>query len=229
MNYYELTCTVYLLNNIYFDKVNEEIGNHINRSMLLDNDLSNVHKRKGYKYYVFDTLYPRESDKTYKGGRVYIFRIRSIDKELISKIKNVITKDISGNLKILSTELKTHKNIFVTELYNVTPAVLTIDNRFWVKGDSLELLERRIQENLIKKYQDYYGENIETKESFIQGIELRNNKAIGLRYKSIRLMGNKFRILVKEDDISQKLAFMTLGTGLLEKNSSNGMGFCIGK
>ena len=42
-------------------------------------------------------------------------------------------------------------------------------------------------------------------------------------------MGNKLTVLVNGDEASQKLAFMALGTGLLEKNSSNGMGFCIAK
>lgn len=229
MEYYELINTAYLLNDIYFDEVNEKEGKFINSSMLLDKELANIHKSEGYKYYVYDSLYPRESDKIYKKGRVYVFKIRSIDKDLITKIRKMITKTKSEDFKIVSTELKTYNQFFINELYTVTPAVLTVDNRFWVKGDSIELLQRRIVENLIKKYKDYYEKEIEVKESFIQGIELKNRKPIGLRYKNIRLMGNKLTVLVNDDEASQKLAFMALGTGLLEKNSSNGMGFCIAK
>ena len=229
MKYYELINTVYLLNNIYFDEANERTGKFINSSMLLDNELANIHESRGYKYYVYDSLYPRESDKTYKKGRVYVFKIRSIDKDLITKIRTMITKAKSEDFKIVSTELKTYNQFFINELYTVTPAVLTVDNRFWVKGDSIELLQRRIVENLIKKYKDYYEKEIEVEESFIQGIELKNRKPIGLKYKNIRLMGNKLTVLVNGDEASQKLAFMALGTGLLEKNSSNGMGFCIAK
>ena len=90
-------------------------------------------------------------------------------------------------------------------------------------------MTRRIEDNLIKKYQDYYEETLELSENFIQGIEFKNYKPIGLKYKNIRLIGNKFSILVSEDEISQKLAFTALGTGSLEKNSSNGMGFCIAR
>ncbi|WP_132995963.1 CRISPR-associated endoribonuclease Cas6 [Sporanaerobacter acetigenes] len=227
--YYELINTAYLLNDIYFDEVNEKTGKFINSSMLLDDELANIHESRGYKYYVYDSLYPRESDKIYKKGRVYVFKIRSIDKDLITKIRKTITKTKSEYFQVVSTELKAYDQFFINELYTVTPVVLTVDNRFWVKRDSMELLERRIVENLIKKYKDYYEEEIEVEESFIQGIEIKNYKTIGTKYKDIRLMGNKLTILVKEDEISQKLAFMALGTGLLEKNSSNGMGFCIAK
>lgn len=230
MNYYELTCTTLLLKDIYFDSVGEELGKNISNSMLLDSELANIHESKGYKYYVYDSLYPRERDKTYKKGNVYIFRIRSIDKELILKFRKTLSNYSSKDgIQILSTEIKTYRQFYITELYTVTPAVATVDDRFWVRGDSIELLDRRINENLIKKYQDYYGEDINTKESFIQAIELKNYKPIGFVYKDIRLIGNKFNILVKSDEVSQKLAFLALGTGLLEKNSSNGMGFCIAR
>lgn len=197
--------------------------------MSLDSELLKLHQDIGYKFYVYDSFYPREQDKIYKKGRVYVFKIRSIDKNLLSKIRKVITKVAPVYFQIISTELKTYSQTFINELYTVTPAVLTVDSKFWVKGNSIELLDRRINDNLIKKYQDYYGEVIKIEESFIQAINFKNWKPIGLRYKNIRLIGNKFSVLVKEDELSQKLAFMALGVGLLEKNSSNGMGFCIAR
>jgi CRISPR-associated endoribonuclease Cas6 len=229
MQYFELNCTAYLIKDMYFDEANEIIGKHIANGMSLDKDLLDIHQGKGYKFYVYDSLFPREEDKVYKKGRIYVFKIRSIDKTLISKIAKVITKVTPIYFQIISTELKTYNQFFINELYTVTPAVLTVDNRFWTRGDSIELLTRRIEDNLIKKYQDYYEETLELSENFIQGIEFKNYKPIGLKYKNIRLIGNKFSILVSEDEISQKLAFTALGTGLLEKNSSNGMGFCIAR
>lgn len=229
MQYFELNCTAYLIKDIYFDETNEIIGKHITNGMSLDKDLLNLHQDRGYKFYVYDSLYPREEDKTYKKGRIYVFKIRSIDKILLSKIAKVITKVTPTYFQIISTELKTYNQFFINELYTVTPAVLTVDNKFWTRGDSIELLTRRIEDNLIKKYQDYYGEIIELDERFIQAIEFKNYKPIGLKYKNIRLIGNKFSILVNENEVSQKLAFMALGAGILEKNSSNGMGFCIAR
>jgi CRISPR-associated endoribonuclease Cas6 len=229
MQYFELICTAYLIKDIYFDEANEITGKCIVNGMSLDRDLLSIHQDKGYKFYVYDSLYPRELDKTYKKGRIYVFKIRSIDKVFLWKIAKVITKVTPIYFQIISTELKTYNQFFINELYTVTPAVLTVDNRFWTRGDSIELLTRRIEDNLIKKYQDYYEETLELSENFIQGIEFKNYKPIGLKYKNIRLIGNKFSILVSEDEISQKLAFTALGTGLLEKNSSNGMGFCIAR
>jgi CRISPR-associated endoribonuclease Cas6 len=229
LKYYELTCTTYLLKDIYFDDLNESLGRYINKSMILDDGLKKIHGSKGYKYYVYDNLFPRESDKVYKKGRVYIFVIRSIDKSLLGKMARVLPLVKDSSLKVISLELKEFVPNHISQLYTVTPAILTVDNRFWVKGDSIELLERRIQDNLCKKYHDYYNGRLEVEGNFIRGIEIKNDKTIGINYKNIRLMGNKFKILVKEDETSQKLATMALATGLLEKNSSNGMGFCISK
>lgn len=229
MRYYELLCTVFLQKDIYYNEQNEAIGRFINKSMTLDEELKSLHESKGYKFYVYDTFFPREEDKVYKKGRIYIFKIRSIDRNLLIRVMKTLLGFADDCIKIISTELREYKKSFITELYTVTPTVLTVDNRFWVKGDSLELLERRIQDNLIKKYQVFFKEDLDIKESFIQGIELKNQKTIAINYKNIKLMGNKFRIFVKEDELSQKLATMALATGLLEKNSSNGMGFCIAK
>ena len=110
MNYYELTCTTLLLKDIYFDSVGEELGKNINNSMLLDKELSQIHQKKGYKYYVYDNFFPREKEKIYKKGNVYIFRIRSIDKELMLKFRRTLSNYRSKDgIQILSTEFKIYK------------------------------------------------------------------------------------------------------------------------
>jgi CRISPR-associated endoribonuclease Cas6 len=229
MEYFELVCTMILNEDIYYDGLNETLGKFINKAMTYDDDLKKLHGSTGYKFYVYDLLYPRESDKNYKKGRIYIFKIRSINDSILIKMKKTLPMVNGENMKILSVELKRYNKIHITEIYTVTPAVLTENNKYWAKGDSLELLETRIQANLEKKYQDYFKEELNVKESFIQGIEIKNNKPIGVKYKNTRIMGFKIKLLVKDDVISQKLATMALATGLLEKNSSNGMGFCVAK
>ena len=72
--------------------------------------------------------------------------------------------------------------------------------------------------------------------NFIQEIELKNQKPQSIYFKTtkdkkeriIRLLGNKLRIVPNSDDISQKLAFLSLAVGLGEKSSLGG-GFCLGK
>ncbi len=89
------------------------------------------------------------------------------------------------------------------------------------------LLKERIQANLEKKYSAYYGQKIAVEQNFIQYMEFVRDKPIALKYKKTTLIGNKFNLVINDDETSQKLAFVALATGLLEKNSSNGMGFCM--
>lgn len=229
MQYFEVVVTTYSLKDVYFDEANEKIGQLINKAMVNDSVLSERHKKNCFKYYVYDSLYPREQDKLYKKGRVYIFRIRSMDESFIDKIKKLIVKTSTDYLRPIATEKRVQKQRHISEIYTVTPALVTVEEGYWIKGDSLELLQERIEVNLLKKYRNYFGEDLGKRHDFIQMIELKNRRPIALKYKNIKLLGNKLNIIVKDDEISQKLAFTALGMGLLEKNSSNGMGFCIGK
>lgn len=77
--------------------------------------------------------------------------------------------------------------------------------------------------NIQKKYNQIYTEKIDI--DFIKEIRQTNNKPIKIPYKNIYLLGNKFEITVKDDPISQNLAYLALSIGLLEKNAE-GFGFC---
>lgn len=52
---------------------------------------------------------------------------------------------------------------------------------------------------------------------FIKSIKQTNNKPIKIPYKNINILGYKFEIEVKDDPISQNLAYLILSVGLLEK------------
>jgi CRISPR-associated endoribonuclease Cas6 len=109
---------------------------------------------------------------------------------------------------------------------------------FWSlekSGDIIEL-QNQLQENLLKKYEEFFGEKLEANQNFIQLLEVKNHKPQSIYFtttknelqKKVRLIGNKFRIVPNEDEISQKLAFLSLGVGLGEKSSYGG-GFMIWK
>ena len=82
----------------------------------------------------------------------------------------------------------------------------------------------------------FYPEDIEVPKNFIDEIEIKNLKPQSIYFKTVRnqkeklvrLIGNKFKIVPKKDDLSQKLAFLSLGVGLGEKSSFGG-GFCLGR
>jgi len=226
MEYCELTITGCLLQDVYFTKVGELIGQTINKASYMDNELAEKHVRNGYKNYCFNLLYPLESDKTYKKGRIYVFRIRSLEENFMVKLKSLLPKVQSNFMKIIAIEQNTIKQKHIVELYTVTPALVTIDNKHWLPQDNFMLLQQRFQMNLEKKYKGYYGEELNVKQSFIQHIEILNRKPLSFFYKNTKLLSNKFKIIPNDDIISQNLAFIAEATGIGEKSSSAGLGYC---
>jgi len=228
MIFFELVNTVYLLKDTPFNEVNEKIAQFINKAMLGNRDLAIKHEENKYKNYVFDSLYPREKDKIYKAGKIYIFRIRSLDEYFITHIKELLSKTTTDYFKDISGEISQIKQRPIKELYNITPALATIGkNIYWVPGDDTKLLVERMNVNLFKKYKNFFGISLSEEQLFFEKIKILNKKPLVYRYKNTHLFGNKFKIAINDDEISQKLAFLTLGVGLLEKNSTVGMGFCI--
>lgn len=55
-------------------------------------------------------------------------------------------------------------------------------------------------------------------------MELKNIKPIGTQYKGKTLLGDKISLDILEDDISQYIVYMALGTGMGEMNA-RGFGF----
>ncbi len=199
-------------------------------------DLKKLHDKKGFKYYCFGGLFPIEAAKIYKKGNSYTFSIRSLDERMIDSLSSELRKNIDNpNLLIVETTKRVQKQFFVSELYSVTPVVVTVENGFhWTMekdGDILKL-QKQLHDNLEKKYHDFYGETLKGVQNFIQLLEIKNrvpqNIQITKNAKKIRFFGNKFKIIPNEDEVSQKLAFVALACGLGEKNSFGG-GFCLGK
>jgi CRISPR-associated endoribonuclease Cas6 len=230
MEYYELTLTVQLAEDLEYTFANDRIGQEINKAMLMDSELIEMHGRKGFKHYSFNSFYPIEKDGVYKAGRVYIFKIRSLYISFVRKIKMLLSEN-AELFRVLSIQSKTVKKNFITNLYTITPVVVTIeDGKRWVKEEDFLLLQKQLQSNLEKKYNDFFGVeyNKDDNFSFIQRIELLNRKPMVLNYKKIKFLGNKFKIWINEDEKSQKLAFTALACGLGEKNTTVGAGFCTG-
>lgn len=226
MEFYELTLTILLKVDIHFSKSSELIGNNINRSMLVDDNLKKYHKEKTYKY-VFDNFYPLEKDGVYKANRLYLLHLRSFNKEFVSKLNNCLKKYESNDIKIISIEPRTIKRKHIEFIETITPAIVTIDSKPWLINDDILQLVKRLHANAEKKYKFFFGEDIgEVNDYFIEKLKILNKKPNSYSYKGIKLLGNKFKIKVNEDEKSQKLAFTILGAGLSEKNAILGAGFC---
>ncbi len=237
MKYYELICTVYIKKDIDFKDSFEVLSKYISFSMAQNKELKELHEKKRvYKHYTFGNFYPIEKEKIYKKGNSYQFRLRSPNESFVDKLSQTLRQNINNpNFLTVEVSKRVVNKFFISELYSATPVVVTVKRGiFWTleRDGDIVTLQRLLHDNLEKKYFDFYGEKLESKQNFIQLLEIKNRTPQSIwtskNGKSFRFFGNKFRIVPHEDEVSQKLAFLALADGLGEKNSFGG-GFCVAK
>lgn len=226
MQYYNIKVAVLLKNDTQAFENYEKISKLISASMLKDQTLKQLHEENRYKNYVFCNLYPIEKDGIYKAGNIYTFQIRTIDFKLGLKIKQVLNNFQNEEFKVIVSDLETSTQRKINTLATLTPAIITSDKGDYLINNDMQLVKERILANAQKKYNQLYNEKIDM--DFIKSIKQINNKPIKIPYKSINILGYKFEIEVKDDPISQNLAYLILSVGLLEKNAE-GFGFCKAK
>ena len=243
MKIFELKCKAYLKTNIELKSSFDVLSKYLNYSIYQNEIYKN--KDTSIKNYCFGNFYPTESDKIYKKNNVYEFVIRSIDEEFIDELEKALIQNMNNSfLIVLSAVKKEIDQFFIRELYSATPVIVsqkkddTGRQLYWsldYNGD-MEILQNQLQKNLEKKLKLFYPDDMDVSNNFIDEIEIKNIKPQSIYFKTIknqkeklvRLIGNKFKIVPKKDDLSQKLAFLSLGVGLGEKSSFGG-GFCLGR
>lgn len=226
MQYYNIKVAVLLKNDTQAFENYEKISKLISASMLKDQTLKQMHEENRYKNYVFCNLYPIEKDGIYKAGNIYTFQIRTIDFKLGLKIKQVLNNFQNEEFKVIVSDLESSTQRKISTLATLTPAIITSDKGDYLINNDMQLVKERILANAQKKYNQLYNEKIDM--DFIKSIKQTNNKPIKIPYKNINILGYKFEIEVKDDPISQNLAYLILSVGLLEKNAE-GFGFCKAK
>ena len=237
MHYFELRCKAYIKQNFDFKESFWIISKFISFSLAKEKRFLQEHNKNRFKTYSFSSFVACEKNKPPKKieeGTLLCFRIRTIDKELAFLLPKLLEQNTNNQFfSVVAIQKKEIKPFFITELYTLTPTVISIENEgFWsLQNGDITLLQRRLHENSVKKYEQFYGD-IAPMQNFIQLLELKNKTPQFITLKKdakiIKLLGNKFRIVPNEDEVSQKLAFLALGVGLGEKNSLGG-GFCISK
>lgn len=226
MQYYNLKVVTLLKNDINNIEVYEKLSNTISKVMLKDKYLKELHEKNEYKNYVFCNLYPVEKNGIYKMGSIYTFDIRFIDLKFAAKMKQLLEKNEDENFKIIMSNLETNVQRNIKTLITLTPTIITTQKGDYQINDDLELVRTRILSNTQKKYKQIYKEKVDV--DFVKSIKQINNNPIKIPYKNISILGNKFEVAIKEDPISQNLAYLALSIGLLEKNAE-GFGFCMAK
>lgn len=226
MQYYNLKLSVILKSNIKSEATYEKLANLISYAMLKDKDLKLLHEENKYKNYVFCNLYPIEKDSIYKANNIYYFDIRGIDLKMFMKLKQVLNVTEDENFKVIQVNFETSIQRKISKLITLTPVILTTKIGDYDIKENLEFVKDRLVANIQKKYKAIY--NTEANVDFIKEIIKTNHKPMKIPYKNIHMLGNKFEITVKEDPISQNLAYLMLSIGCGEKNAL-GFGFCMAR
>ncbi len=231
MNYLEVNFTIILKKDILVQDIMESLSSGFNMCLLNDENMKKLHHKNKFKPYSFSFPDERIEDNTYKKYTPYTIRFRAVE-ELFESIFVCLQErnnpvfyisDASRYKKVSQCDIKLNK------LVALTPVIVT-NNSICMTLDKidLDLAKKQIQTNTIKKYNQFTNETIPLDTEFIEDIQCLSKKDISYHYKNGLVIGNKYQLQIKEDELSQKLGFTMLYSGIGEKNSL-GLGFCYMK
>ena len=224
---FELTVKVVLKKDLHFTESLQEIGNFISESFLKDSELKALHARDGYKNYVFDNLSNTESNGIYRKDRLYRFRVRSVDGDVIRRMKDVLCRFDNRNFVSVGAVIKEYNGIsgdlIIEKLVTKNPIILRDVAK---SNDDFDIIEfkKLVETNIEKKYNEFYGTDYRDV-NWLRVIEVVSRKPIAIHYKGIKLLGMNYVLYVNTDEISQKFADFASFVGVGTKNSSLGAGF----
>lgn len=222
MKVYEFSVKVFLLKDIHRNNVQEKISKFISGYLSQDSNYLKLHNSKEFKPYSYDSLFPLVVDG-YKAEAVYSFRIRTIDEKLGNYLLDGLGNFSNEYFKGLIVKPRVIRMKFIDKIFSLTPIVIKNSFGYWKDNLTLEEYEKRLNENLYKKYKYFTGKDLK-EEKFYTSMKFLNEKPIGIPYKDIVLLGDKIEFTVAGDKISQELAYMALAVSIGEGNSF-GCGF----
>lgn len=197
----------------------------INSLMQNDKKLKELHSSYQIKGFVFCEPIPFETDNVYKKERIYTILFNFIDMDTALRFKSVLeNNDIFSEVVLNSYKFKQ-----INEIKTVSLTVANIrkntDRYAWQRNNPINALIESLNRNMETKINQFLDLNINGID-FIQSIEVLSKKEIFYNYKRGKLYGNRYKIIVKKDKMSQIAANMAIATGLGSRNSL-GCGFCV--
>lgn len=220
---FECKIRVKLKCDMMYPQISEKVTYYIDH--ILAKKYLDYHNSKEYKSYVHDMLWPIEEDGVYKQGRIYTFRIRTINQELAEYFVDHLSAQQTKEFMGVSTDIKILPKKFLSKIYSITPVVIkNPEFGYWRGHMTVPEFEERIKINLIKKYRFFTGKKLDDDFEFCNLIEFSNKQPIKIPYKKICLLGDKICFHVASNPKAQMLAQLALGVGTGE-NCSRGNGF----
>lgn len=224
MNVFQIKLNVFILKDIQIEESQARISAFIDSGLTQNEWLQGFHESNKFKGYCFDSLYPLEKDKVYKKNNIYTLTIRTIDKDLADFFTNKLVNEFDNYIKGLTSEIRILPKKHIEKIYSITPTVMKNKDGYWKSNMNFDEFERRLKENLIKKYKRLIDFKIDEDFELYTTIEFKNKKPISIDYKNVKLLGDKISLNIAENENAQKLAYMSLGTGIFEMNA-RGYGF----
>ncbi len=221
---FEFQCRICFKKPLPYEKVSEAFSYFIDSALGRQQEYLEFHESKAYKYYVFDLPYPFEKEKVYKTDKTYTLRIRTVKQNLAEYFSKMLPFHESGEIQCLGGELKIIPQKIIESVYSLTLAVMKNDYGYWREHMSLPEYENRLKFNLINKYRQLTGEELDENFPLYELLEFKNKKPVKVYYKGICLLGDKLRFVTAKNETAQKIWYMAIGTGLCE-NNSRGAGF----
>lgn len=219
MNVYKIKLKLFLLKDVKISNIQTEVCRVIDFCLGGSKKWIEFHKKNEFKNYCFDSLYPLAEDKIYKKEKVYTLTIRTIDKDLADYFNENLHNMSSNAIKCLTSQIRIIPKKHIEKIYSITPLIIKSENGYWRDNLNIREFEERIKVNLIKKYNLINNTKIDENFDFYNSIEFKNKKPCAINYKDIKLLGDKISLNICDDEISQELAYMSLGTGIGEMNS----------
>ncbi len=161
MKVYENKVKVYFLKDVKCEDIQIEICKIIDSALVKDDQWKEFHNKNQFKNYCFDCPYPIPADKVYKSGQIYTFTVRTIDAELANYLNQLLANEYNSTIKCLTAEKRIIPKKFIEKIYSLTSVVIRDDLGYWKDKLSLKDFERRLKENLIKKYNNINNTKID--------------------------------------------------------------------
>lgn len=202
----------------------EKISSGINFLMRLSEMTKQLHTTNGFKGYCF---YIREM-LPIKTGQMFHLIIRCYGDKLSKEMTRIMLQNDNDYFicqKLIENE-KFEYNPFVKRLTmkTVSPVVVKEKEGNYLDFSDKEKLITAIGNNIIRKYNNVF--KTDETENPIEDIKVLSKRLIVAHYKKASIPGRKLLIKFKDDELSQKMAFLAMPFGVGEKNSL-GFGCCF--
>lgn len=217
MDIYEITLKIFAIQDIPVPLIYGELTKYIDGYLGQSAYFSEFHQRRSIKGYNFDLPIKIEKGmKIYRKDQIYQFRIRTVDKELLSYLLDGIADYKTDAIKGLTRAVKQIPHKSIASVWTLTPVILkNADGKgYWRDCMSFEEFEQELTSSLIHQYEIYTGEKIKENVSIYNQIELKSKCAIGVPYKGITLLGDKLSMQISDDKSAQKVIYFALANGM---------------